>query len=304
MKSVNSVNSANSIIVIPARYGSSRFPGKPLALIKGVSLLERTWRIARSASPDRVLIATDDDRIEEAATRFGAEVVRTSEHCSNGTERVYEAVERSNIGTASNAGNVCLGGPSSGSHHIEDDDIIINLQGDAVLTPPWILKDIIDAMKANPSVRIATPATKLTMPQYNDLVEQKKKGIVGGTLVVFDKNLNALYFSKAPIPFVRSTPSDVDLPLYRHVGLYAYRYSALKEYLTLPPSPLEQLEGLEQLRALENGLSIRIVVVDYKGRTHWSVDSPEDVERVEQIIVSQGELAPDFPRAARGSLLQ
>lgn len=272
MKSVDSASpayAASSVIVIPARYGSSRFPGKPLALIKGISLLERTWRIARSASPDRVLIATDDDRIEAAATGFGAEVIRTSHDCANGTERVYEAISH---GTNADA------------------DIIINLQGDAVLTPPWILTDIISAMKADSSVRIATPATKLSLQQYNDLAEQKKKGIVGGTLVVFDKNFNALYFSKSLIPFLRSAPADADLPLYRHIGLYAFRYSALKEYLSLPPSPLEQLEGLEQLRALEHGIPIRVVTVDYRGRTHWSVDSPDDVERVESIIAAQGEL--------------
>src|SRR5579885_1106461 len=160
-----------SVIVIPARYGSSRFPGKPTALINGMPMLERTWRIARQAAADQVIIATDDERIEDLARRFGAEAVRTSHDCANGTERVYEALSQ-------------LGA---------EPDIVLNLQGDAVLTPPWILSDLIKAMRSDRSIRIATPATRMTMQQYNDMVEQKKRGIVGGTMVVFDKRYNALY---------------------------------------------------------------------------------------------------------------
>jgi len=257
----------NSVIVIPARYGSSRFPGKPLALIAGMSMIERTWRIAKMASADQVLITTDDDRIEDAARSFGAEVVRTGDDCANGSERVFEAL--TNISATP--------------------EIVLNLQGDAVLTPPWILDNIIDAMRADSSVQIATPATKITIRQYQDLADQKGRGIVGGTLVVFDKYFNALYFSKSLIPYVRSSAGG-DPPLYRHIGLYGYRYSALKQYLQLPAGVLENVEGLEQLRALENGLPIRVVVVNYQGRTHWSVDSPDDIERVEKIIAAQGEL--------------
>lgn len=258
-----------SAIVIPARYGSTRFPGKPQALIKGITLLERTWRIAKQAAGDLVVIATDDPRIEEQAAAFGAQVVRTGRDCANGTERVFEAL----------------------SHMKESADIVLNLQGDAVLTPPWVLTDLINTMRADASIGMATPATRLTIKQYQDLVNQKMSGIVGGTLVVFDKKCNALYFSKSPIPYLRSSQAE-DAPLYRHIGLYAYTYETLKEYLKLPPGPLETMEGLEQLRALENGMAIRIVVVDYKGRTHWSVDSPEDVLKVEQIIAAEGELVP------------
>ena len=256
-----------SVIVIPARYGSSRFPGKPLEKIKGIAMIERTWRIAKQASADRVLITTDDDRIEAYSKSFGAEVVRTGDECANGTERVYEAL--TNVG--------------------ETPEIVINLQGDAVLTPPWILDDIIAAMKSDPSVRIATPATRITLQQYQDLAKQKAKGIVGGTLVVFNKQFDAMYFSKSPIPFVRSS-KDADLPLFRHIGLYGYTFAALKQYLELPMSELERIEGLEQLRALENCIPIRVVVVDYRGKTHGSVDSPEDITDVEQIIAAQGEL--------------
>lgn len=258
-----------SAIVIPARYGSSRFPGKPLALINGMPMIERTWRIASQAAADMLIVATDDDRIEDLAQGFGAQVVRTSHDCSNGTERVFEALS--------------LTGATP--------DIVLNLQGDAVLTPPWVLTDLIRAMQADSSVRLATPATKLTLEQYHELANQKAKGVVGGTLVVFDKNFNALYFSKSPIPFLRPTTSE-EAPLYRHIGLYAYTYEMLQQYLILPPGKLEKVEGLEQLRALENGIPIRVVIVDYKGRTHWSVDSPDDVQKVEAIIKSEGELFP------------
>ena len=255
-----------SVIVIPARYGSSRFPGKPLALIKGKAMLERTWLIAKSAQADEVFITTDDDRIESAAKDFGARVVRTRPECANGTERVYESLQK-------------LG---------EKPEIILNFQGDAVLTPPWVLQELLAAMKSDSNVQMATPATRLSMEKFDDIRTQKAAGIVGGTLVVFDVNKNALYFSKSPIPFVRT--KTVDAPLYRHVGLYAYRYPTLEKYLSLPESGLEKVEGLEQLRALENGIGIKVVVVDYRNRTHWSVDSPEDLKKVEEIIDDEGEL--------------
>lgn len=256
-----------SAIVIPARYGSSRFPGKPLATIGGKTMLERTWQIASAAGADFVLVATDDSRIATVATDFGAKVINTRSDCANGTERVYEALNT-------------LG---------ECPDIVVNLQGDAVLTPPWVLTELMRVMRNDRCVRIATPAVRLTLQQYQELANQKASGIVGGTFVVFDKHHNALYFSKAPIPFVRSKDSK-DLPIFRHIGLYAYTRETLKEYLQLPATPLELTEGLEQLRALENGIPIRVVEVDYRGRTHWSVDSPTDVERVEAIIAAEGEL--------------
>lgn len=263
-----------SIIVIPARYSSSRFPGKPLAPIRGKTMLERTWRIATEAGADDLIIATDDQRIEDLACGFGAKVVRTSHDCMNGTERVYEALCQLNY----------------------KPEIILNLQGDAVLTPPWVLQSLIEVMKADPTVMLATPATKLSLAHYLEMREQKASGLVGGTLVVFDKNCDALYFSKSPIPFLRPTTSD-DIPVFRHIGLYSYRYQILEQYLQLPPGNLERVEGLEQLRALENGIKIRVLVIDYRGRTHWSVDSPEDIAKVEQIIENEGELVPKIASA-------
>ncbi|MBK9144686.1 MAG: 3-deoxy-manno-octulosonate cytidylyltransferase [Candidatus Melainabacteria bacterium] len=258
-----------SLIVIPARYASTRFPGKPLTLIKGRTMLERTWQIARASGADRVVVATDDDRIEEACRSFSADVVRTDPACANGTERVHQALER-------------MGSPA---------EVVLNLQGDAVLTPPWVLTALLDVMKADSLVPMATPAVRISADQYRQLKSQKDSGIVGGTMVVFDRQYNALYFSKAMIPFLRSTGGG-DPPLYRHIGLYAYRRDTLERYLSLEPGELEKTEGLEQLRALENGIGIRVVVVDYRGRTHGSVDSETDVPVVEAIIESEGELVP------------
>lgn len=260
---------SKNIIVIPARYNSGRFPGKPLKLIKGHSLIYRVWSIAKTIKHvDEVYIATDHADIQTHALGFGGKVLMTGEH-NNGTERSFAAV----------------------SLLENKPDIILNLQGDAVLTPPWIIQDLIDAMIANAQLEITTPATLINREQYSVMEKLKSKGEVGGTMVVCDKDLNAMYFSKSMIPYLRDT--QVESPsLYRHIGLYAYRYSALEKYISLPSTPLEKLEGLEQLRVLENGKPIRVVLVDYKGHTHASIDSPEDVIRVEQLIEAEGELVP------------
>lgn len=256
-----------NIIIIPARYNSSRFPGKPLTLIKGHSLIYRVWCIAMTIrGVDEVYIATDNAEIQNHALSFGANVLMTGEH-RNGTERSFAALSL-----------------------LEDKpDIILNLQGDAVLTPPWIIQALIDAMMADTRLEITTPATLINRKQYSFMEKAKLKGEVGGTMVVCDKDLNAMYFSKSMIPHLRDTQMESP-PLYRHIGLYAYRYAALKTYVSLPSTPLEKLEGLEQLRVLENGKPIRVVIVDYKGHTHASIDSPEDVIRVEKLIDTEGEL--------------
>lgn len=234
-------------------------------------MLERTWLIARAAGADRVIVATDDDRIETACAGFQADVVRTSKDCANGTERVHQALHK--LTTQS--------------------DVVLNFQGDAVLTPPWVLTALLDVMQNDDSVEMATPAVRISLEQYNELKSQKDTGIVGGTMVVFDKFDNALYFSKSMIPFVRNADAS-DLSLFRHIGLYAYRRQTLERYLGLQQGVLEKMEGLEQLRALENGIAIRVVQVDYQGRTHGSVDSPADLSLVEEIIEKEGELVPQL----------
>ncbi len=255
----------SAYIVIPARYQSSRFPGKPLTTISGKTLLERVWCLATASKlATQVIVATDDNRIFAHAKSFGAEVLMTPESCRNGTERVYATT----------------------CDFAQSDDIVLSLQGDAVLTPPWIIDNLIQSLIDNPKSGIATPAQKMTGQAIEDFLAHKTVSPSSGTCVVFDKNYQALYFSKQVIPYAHGTPTL----LYRHIGLYAYKFAALEQLQALPPSPLEQTEKLEQLRALENNIAIQVVPVDYQGRTHGSIDTPEDVAFVENIIKREGEL--------------
>ena len=258
----------NIAVIIPSRYASTRFPGKPLAEIAGKSLLARVWAIAKSAAGvSGVYVATDDSRIFDHARAFGAEVVMTPADCANGGERVLAAAR--------------LIDPRP--------DAVVNLQGDAALTPPWVLQAVIDAMKADPSLPMVTAAVRLTPEQLREMEASKDSSPTSGTLVVFDRHQNALYFSKALIPSLRE-PGAAQTPHYRHVGIYGYRLDVLKNLQQLPEGPLERAEKLEQLRALENGIPVRVVIVDYRGRTHWSVDTPEDAAKTAAIIAREGEL--------------
>jgi 3-deoxy-manno-octulosonate cytidylyltransferase (CMP-KDO synthetase) len=258
-----------TIIVIPARYGSSRFPGKPLAAIMGRTLLERVWRIGKGVpGVSEVVVATDDSRIRSHVESFGGRAVMTSQGCRNGSERVYEAV--SNLGASAK--------------------VIINLQGDAVLMPPWVIGALIEEMRGDSAVKIATPAVRLNREQYKSMTAMKGAGIVSGTTVTFAKSGDALYFSKGIIPFVRSLPEGGEPPIFQHIGVYAYTAEALKAYISLPAGMFEEVEQLEQLRAIENGIPIRVVQVSLRNRTMWSVDNPQDVARVEEIIRAEGEL--------------
>lgn len=256
-----------TIIVIPSRYGSTRLPAKPLKIIAGTSLVERVYTIARAVNNvDEVFVATDDDRIYAHVEQFGGKAVMTPAECKNGTERACRLAEALE----------------------ETPDIIINLQGDAVLTPPWIVQALVDKMQSDASIKIATPAVRLTKEKYETLLKSKENGEVGGTTVTFDTHNNAMYFSKRVIPLLRD--DDDNPPVYRHIGMYAYRFDALRHFLSLPESTFEKAEKIEVLRALEDGMKVKIVPVDYKGRTHWAVDSQEDVEMVEKIIAQEGEL--------------
>jgi 3-deoxy-manno-octulosonate cytidylyltransferase (CMP-KDO synthetase) len=258
-------------IVIPARYGSKRLPGKPMALIAGRSLLHRVWAIARSVTgASAVYVATDDDRVADHAAGFGAAVIMTSPACANGTERVREAMDR-------------LPRPPAA---------VINLQGDAVLTPPWVVQGLVDAFRADTGLSLVTPAVHLGWDQLEALRKSKETTPGSGTLVTFDRAMNALYFSKTIIPYLRNR-TLAEPPVYRHIGIYGYRADVLARLAALPATPLETAEQLEQLRALEHGIPIRIVLTDYRGRTHWSVDAPEDITAAEAIIAREGELLPD-----------
>jgi len=257
------------IIVIPARYASTRYPGKPLVALTGASgvsktLIERSWDAAMAVSGvDRVVVATDDERIKSAAEGFGAEVVMTSEKCRNGTERCAEVLER-----------------------IDDCfDIVVNLQGDAPLTPSWFVEDLINSLKVNTSAQVATPVLRADGATLNGFLDDRRAGRVGGTTAVFGAGKKALYFSKEVIPFVSKTYADDEkTPVFHHVGVYAYRPSALSAYLGWDVGTLEMLEGLEQLRFVENGENVLCVEVESRGKQFWELNNPEDVPKLESMM--------------------
>ncbi|MFN3525020.1 MAG: 3-deoxy-manno-octulosonate cytidylyltransferase [Paracoccus sp. (in: a-proteobacteria)] len=259
------------LIVIPARFASQRYPGKPLVELRGAtgearSLIRRSWDAAMAVSgADRVVIATDDDRIRDHATGFGAEVVMTSPDCRNGTERCAEAV--ANLGLSP--------------------EIVVNLQGDAPLTPAWFVEDLVAGLRAAPDAEVATPVLRCTGRMRADLIADRHAGRVGGTTAVFGHDRQALYFSKEVIPFASASFGDDDpSPVFHHVGVYAYRPAALAVYPGWPEGVLERLEGLEQLRFLEQGRRVLCVEVQAHGRQFWELNNPEDVPRLEQMMTA------------------
>lgn len=258
------------VIVIPARFKSSRYPGKPLAELKGASgvarsLIRRSWDAACEVSGvSRIVVATDDERIADHARGFGAEVVMTAESCENGTARCHDALAQ-------------LGSP----------EIVVNLQGDAPLTPPWFVEALIAAMADG--AEVATPVLRCDHQTYRNFVEDRAAGRVGGTTAVFGAGNQALYFSKEVIPYVGAAiDAGAEVPVFHHVGLYAYRPAALNRYVGWKAGPLERLEGLEQLRFLENGVPIRCVEVEAPGRVFWELNNPVDVPRIEAALVELG----------------
>ena len=260
-------------LVIPARYASSRYPGKPLALLTGAqgepkTLLRRSWEAARAvAGIDEVAIATDDARIEEAADAFGAAVIRTSPHCANGTERCAEAV----AGLAARP------------------DVVVNLQGDAPLTPPWFVEALVEALAARPDVEVATPVLRCDARALAALRADRAEGRVGGTTAVMDAAGSALYFSKEVIPFMARAPEPHEtVPVFHHVGVYAYRCASLEAYPGWPAGPLERWEGLEQLRFLEQGRRVACIEVEARGAAFWELNNPEDLPRIERILAERG----------------
>ncbi len=257
----------NPLIVIPARMASTRFPNKPMALIAGKTMIERVWAIGRAVGSAReVIVATDDERLGQFASGFGAKVLMTSPTCLTGTDRVAEA-----------------------SLHFPESTLFFNLQGDAVLTPPWVIDAVLQAMLKDPRIQMATPAVRLRGRALSDFIASKRGGSSSGATVTFNRQGDALYFSKALIPYARNE-QNAERPVFRHIGLYAYRKPTLQRLSELPEGLFERSEGLEQLRALENGIPIRVVEVDYQGRTHGSVDRPEDVSFIESVIAREGEL--------------
>ncbi|MEP2979292.1 MAG: manno-octulosonate cytidylyltransferase [Lentilitoribacter sp.] len=255
-------------ILIPARYASTRYPGKPLVELKGSdgvskTLIQRSWETAKAVSNvENVFVATDDERIKDHVEGFGGQVIMTSEACANGTERCADALQ----------------------YFDETPDLIVNLQGDAPLTPHWFVEDLIEKMASDQSFSVATPVLRCDQETFDNFKNDRAAGRVGGTTAVFDQNNKALYFSKEVIPFVPEGKPQAQVPVFHHVGVYAYRPNALAQYMTWPEGVLERNEGLEQLRFLENGESVACVEVDAKGRVFWELNNPIDVARIESVL--------------------
>ncbi|MGI9395114.1 MAG: 3-deoxy-manno-octulosonate cytidylyltransferase [Boseongicola sp.] len=260
-----------AVIFIPARYASTRFSGKPLAMLTGAtgdskSLIRRSWEAAESAKRIAELyVLTDNEEIAEAVRAFGGQALMTSASCRNGTERCAEAVAM--LGT--------------------QPDVVVNLQGDAPLTPAHYIEALIAEMANDPLVAIATPVLRTQSTHLANLQTDRDAGRVGATTAVFDSHGDALYFSKEILPYYDNAPPDA-VPVYHHVGCYAYRPEALKAYSSLPEGPLELREGLEQLRFLENGIKIRCVIVDAEGREFWELNNPTDIPVIEAILAKEG----------------
>lgn len=266
------------LIIIPARYASSRLPGKPLIKIAGKEMLLRVAEIAISICSYNIdcgyLVATDDKRIEDFCREYNLPVAMTSSDCKNGSERCKDALNSLNL----------------------TPQLIINLQGDNPFCPTWVIQGLINSWKRF-DADVYTPFVKLRWEQYDKLIQAKKTTPYSGTTVLIDKNGYALSFSKNIIPAIRNKEKAMSLfpisPISKHIGLYAYTYNALNEFNELEHSTYEMscVEGLEQMRFLYNGYRIKMVEVDYENKEVPSgVDSAEDLKRAEDYIKKYGEI--------------
>ena len=262
----------NTIILIPARYASTRYPGKPLVELKGAAgaakpLILRSVEAARRVrGVSGVFVVTDDERIADTCTRYGVGVIMTSPECRNGTERCAEALGQ-----------------------LHDPDLVINFQGDALLTPPGFVEALIARMAEDSDALVATPAMRLRSDEVRALQAEEAAGRVGGTSVVTDNVGRALYFSKRLIPHLPAGTLDAEMsPVRLHVGVYAYRPEALERYVATPVSELETLEGLEQLRFLVAGVPVAVVDVAPPPFALRELNNPEDVAPIEQALAEAG----------------
>jgi len=262
----------NSVILIPARYASSRYPGKPLVELKGAGgmpkpLIQRSVEAARRVrGVSGVFVVTDDERIAEACVPAKVGVIMTSPECRNGTERCAEALPQ-----------------------LHEPDLVINLQGDALLTPASFVEALIARMESDPDALVATPAIRLRGKEVEALRREEAAGRVGGTTVVTDYAGRALYFSKRLIPYLPPSALETELTAMKlHVGVYAYRPAALELYRDTPVNELETLEGLEQLRFLAAGVSMAVVEVDPPPFALRELNNPEDVAPIEEALAAAG----------------
>ncbi len=239
------MNGSKCVIIIPARYASTRFPGKPLALLAGKPIINHVCEKAAASVADLVIVATDDRRIADAVEAAGFRAVMTSSEHPSGTDRIAEALEK-------------IGGTF---------DLIVNVQGDEPLIPPRVINELIGEMKSHPELPMATvavPGSRETMTENN-------------VKVVFGSDRRALYFSRAMIPFLRR--GGTECGVWLHWGIYAFRRAALEKFVSLPPGKLENAEKLEQLRALENGIDIRVITSRLQS---IGIDTPEDLAAAEE----------------------
>ena len=239
------------ICVIPARYASTRLPGKPLKLIAGKPMIQRVYEQAKKAAmPAEVIVATDDKRVYDTVLAFGGNACMTRENHPNGTSRLAEVAEK-----------------------YPDADVIVNVQGDEPMIPPEIIDRLAEAFVEEPDLKMATMKTRMEETEFGDPSAVK---------VVADKNGYALYFTRSLIPYPRNK-SDL-FRVYKHVGIYAYTRTFLMQYAAMDPTPLEQVESLEQLRVLENGYKIKVLESDFRD---IGVDTQEDLDAVNKLLAGK-----------------
>lgn len=259
------IMSNSAAIIIPARYGSTRFPGKPLAMIAGQSMLSRVIDLARRAVQGiddiQIAVATDDERIIDHAKELGTQAIMTGA-CKTGSDRVLDA-----------------------AHQMDNTpDIILNLQGDAPFIPVSAVRAVLQTLMDNPDIPVATPVVNLSWEKLDHLRENKIHTPFSGTTCTRRNDGRAMWFSKQIIPAVRKEDRESALsPIYQHLGLYGYRLHALSNFCALPEGHYEKLEGLEQLRFLENDIPVYTAEIT-EMPLYSGIDSPDDLSRVEKLI--------------------
>ena len=240
---------AKTLAVIPARYGSTRFPGKVLAMLGGKPIIQHVWERAVRSKADEVLVAVDEQKVFDAVRAFGGKAVMTAKNHPTGSDRIWEVASRS------------------------DAEAIINIQGDEPFVKPEVIDSLIDAITAPEAPEMATVVVPCPRSEFENNPNMVK--------VVLSADSYALYFSRSMIPFLRVGGTETET--YRHWGIYAYRRTALQRFVSLPEGKLEQCEKLEQLRALENGMRIKVIVTPYSS---IGIDTPEELVKAEAFLAS------------------
>lgn len=258
-------------IIIPARYGSTRFPGKPMAMLGDKPMVQHVYDKAVAAAesdPDiKIIVATDDERIETFCKKHDMGVMMTPATCRTGSDRVIEAADK-------------LG--------LMSEDVVLNLQGDVPLMPVEVIRIVLEEFQNQPSTKVATPVKRLRWTELDNLREEKKTTPFSGTTVTMTTQNRALWFSKQIIPAIRDEThlrgQSPFSPVYQHIGLYGYQVASLERFTNMTEGTYEQLEGLEQLRFIENGLPVQCLEIDPNLPIHHGIDSPEDLERAKEIL--------------------